>query len=106
MKLEDWEHFVCGILKCFSVEHISQMIKWCSGLLLAGGGAVSPDVWPPSPLHEALILSLLPTSNSSFLQVGHTTPLEGDESLQANGVGGGGLESGRKRRGPGMGGGR
>lgn len=71
------------------------------------GCAVSADDKPPSPLHDPFILSCpLSPSNSFFLQVGHTTLLECDESLQANGVGGRRLGIGRKRKGPGMGGGR
>lgn len=91
----------------FSEEHISQTIKWSSGVLGAeGGGAVSPDDYPP-PLRDTLILAHpLSPPNSLFLQVGPTTLLEGEESLQANGVVGRRLGIGRKRRGPGIGGGR
>lgn len=70
-------------------------------------GGTFPDVQPPYFLHDPLTFThpRSPT-NSFFLQVGHATVLEGDESLQANRVGGGRMGIGRKKSGPGMGGGR
>lgn len=69
MNLEDWERFVCGILKCFWMEHFpDDKVEFRT----ACGGALSPMFSPlifsmtPSP---SLILALLQTASSCRLDM-------------------------------------